>query len=186
MPLKGKTTQTARSNRRKPELPEALSAELHRLHDLLNDADDMSAIIVGVAYVDACLASLLAKRLRVGSTTEGLLQANGPLGSFAVRSRLAYALALINQELCTDLCTLGEIRNIVAHHHFAHDFNSPEIGALCEKLQYIASLKSAVTAMPIYDQHMLAHTRNRFVLTTSSIVNRLLLIGLGTKHAGAD
>lgn len=117
---------------RTPLPPESLSADSKHLYDLLNEGTDSSVIIVGVSYIDACLASLLAKRLLKSSVTEKLLDSrSGAIGSFAARSDLAYTLALIDKPMYQDLLVLAELRNETAHHHFELSFTSEAIVQGC-------------------------------------------------------
>jgi len=169
---------------RVPLPPESLSADSQHLHDLLNEGTDASVIIVGVSYIDACLASLLAKRLLKSSITEKLLDSrSGAIGSFVARSDLAYTLELIDKPMYQDLLVLAELRNETAHHHFELSFTSEAIVFGCNKLKYVAGLKAANTGGPLMEEVWLARPRDRFMLTATMIVNRLLLTALGTIRA---
>ncbi|HCE08999.1 MAG TPA: hypothetical protein DEQ40_10430 [Oxalobacteraceae bacterium] len=170
-------------SRRVPLSPESLSADSTKLYELLNEGTDASAIIVGVSYIDACLASLLAKRLRKSSVSEKLLDSrSGAVGSFGARSDLAYTLALIDKPMYQELVVLAELRNETAHHHFELSFNSEAVLALCNKLKYVAGLKNGNTGGPLMEDTWLARPRDRFTLTATMIVNRLLLTALDTIH----
>jgi DNA-binding MltR family transcriptional regulator len=166
--------------KRVPLNPELLSADAQRFHELLNGAEDALVIVVGVAYIDACLASLLAKHFLEGSTSERLLDSRGgAVGAFATRASLAYVLGLVSKSLYRDLQTLAELRNEVAHTHFALDFSVPEVVAHCQALQYVGTLRNGSTTEPLIEEQMLSPPRNRFVLTAVMIANRLLLCALG-------
>jgi DNA-binding MltR family transcriptional regulator len=169
--------------RRPPLPPESLSADSKHLYDLLNEGTDASVIIIGVSYIDACLASLLAKRLLKSSVTEKLLDSrSGAIGSFAARSDLAYTLSLIDKPMYQDLLVLAGLRNETAHHHFELSFASGAILQGCDKLKYVACLKAANTGGPLIEEAWLARPRDRFMLTATMIVNRLLLTALCTTH----
>jgi DNA-binding MltR family transcriptional regulator len=169
---------------RLPLPPESLSKDSQELYNLLNDGTDASVVVVGVSYIDACLASLISKRLRESSVTGKILDSrSGAIGSFVARADLAYALALIDKPMYQDLLVLAEMRNEVAHHHFALSFESEVIAKGCAKLNYVSGLKNAGTGSPLMEQGWLAGARNRFTLTAVMIVNRLLLNALGTSHA---
>lgn len=170
-------------SRRIPLPPESLSADSTKLYEVLNDGTDASVIIIGVSYIDACLASLLAKRLRKSSVTEKLLDSrSGAVGSFVARSDLAYTLALIDKPMYQELLVLAKLRNEIAHHHFELSFNSEAVIRLCNDLEYVAGLKNGNTGGPLMEDTWLAHARDRFTLTATMIVNRLLLTALGTVH----
>jgi DNA-binding MltR family transcriptional regulator len=168
--------------RRPPIPPEDLSSDSKHLYEVLNSGHDTSAIVVGVSYIDACLASLLSKRLLKSSVTEKLLDSrSGPIGSFAARADLAYAVGLIPKVMYQDLLVLAELRNETAHHHFALAFSSSQVALHCEKLEYVRSLKTQGGAQ-IIDEAWLTRSRDRFTISAVMIVNRLLLAALGTQH----
>lgn len=92
---------------RVPFPPESLSADSKHLHDLPNKGTDAS-----VNYIDACLASIIAKRLLKSAVTDKLLDSlSGAIGSFAARLDLAYILALIDKLMYQDLLVLAKLRN---------------------------------------------------------------------------
>jgi DNA-binding MltR family transcriptional regulator len=168
---------------RPPLPPEVLSSDTEKFFKLLNESQDSSLIVVAVSYIDACLASLLAKRLRKSSISESLLDSRaGPMGSFAVRSKLAYALALIDKPMYQDLQLLSELRNEVAHHHFELQIADPAVAAACMKLGYVSSLNNGLSDKPLMDDSWLASPRSRFTISAMLIAQRLLLTALGTKH----
>lgn len=174
-------------SKRPPLPPESLSSESDSLFTLLNEAEDFPAIVVAVSYIDVCLASLLARKFAKGSTADALLDStSGAIGSFAVRAKLAYVLALIDKALYQDLIVLAEMRNETAHHHFELTFKSAAIVRHTESLKYVAGLKNGNTAEPLFEESCLRPPRNLFVLTAVMIVNRLLLTALGTQHAAGQ
>jgi hypothetical protein len=184
-PVATAETAPARKNRRIPQHPENLSRDLQHFDDVVGKGDDVAAIVVGIGFIDACLGSLLGQRLRKGSTSDALLESSGPLGSFAVRSKLAYSLALIDADLYKDLRTLGELRNLVAHHRFALDFSSPDVIAYCKNLSYADALKDGATARPLFEGWNLSGARDKFMITGTMITRRLILTAMSTKHAGS-
>ncbi|MCW5664634.1 MAG: hypothetical protein KIT35_12420 [Piscinibacter sp.] len=172
---------------RLPLPPEALSADGHRFYALLNDAEDVSAVVVGVSYLDACLASLLLKSFRKGSTAEQLLDSrSGPLGSFSSRASLAYALGLISKPIFRDLQVLAQLRNEVAHHHFALDFSAPNILLHVNRLAYAADLRDSGTGRPIFEAEIFANPRNRFTLSAMMISTQLLFAALSAKRPATE
>lgn len=158
---------------------------------LLNEGSDLATIVVGVGYLDACLASLLAKRFRQSSTAEKLLDSRGgALGSFSARYQAAYAMALIDKPILEDLMVFAELRNIVAHHHLELTFSDSEVAAQCERLKTAAALfakmpgeKAPENGETLLD-HMEKNPRSRFTVTTVLIAQRLLVDALGTKPLG--
>jgi DNA-binding MltR family transcriptional regulator len=57
--------------------------------------------------------------------------ANGPLGSFSAKNRLAYLMGLISEALFRDLETMRHIRNRFAHQTAIGRFDHPEISSRC-------------------------------------------------------
>lgn len=169
--------------RRPPLPPEILSADGKHFYQLLNRGEDVSVIVVAVSHIDACLASLLAKRFLKSSVTDQLLDSgSGAIGSFATRSKLAYVLALIDKPMYQDLQILSELRNEVAHNHFSLKFDNATVIKYCQKLKYASGLKDDATGNPLLDASWLSNTRNRFMFTSIMIVSRILLTALGTSH----
>jgi DNA-binding MltR family transcriptional regulator len=149
---------------------ERLSSETEALYKILNDESDLAAILIGVAFIDACLASLLEKKFVVGDTSASLLN-EGPLNSMMTRAQLCYAMGLIPKKWYQDLRTLAEMRNRVAHNHLALSFEDPEITSHCSKLSsYVSGMGSV------------AEGRNRFILCVVVLSNFLILDALSLQQ----
>jgi len=161
---------------------EGLSKDGQSVYDVLNDEHDLSAVLVGTSYVDACLGALLEGLFLKGSVASALLDARGgALGSFKSRSDACYCLGLINKRLYQDLLVIAEIRNQFAHHHLALNFAIPEVTEQCEKLSYVAGLTNGSSdERPL--EKLLNTPRNKFVLSIVLISQRLLIKGLEVKH----
>lgn len=160
--------------------PEILSADTRAFFDVLNSEQDFSVVVIATAYIDACLASLLHKRLLASSVSDKLLDPRGgALGTFASRADASYALGLISKALYQDLLILAEIRNHCAHHHLSLSFDSSDLATSCAKLCYALTLKNGDIDEPMFRNGELSSTRNRFVLTAVLISQRLLLTALG-------
>jgi hypothetical protein len=83
---------------KKPVVPiEQLCNETRELCDVLNDESDLACIVIGAAFLDEALVSLLTHRFIASSVSDKLLAPNGAVGSFVARADLAYALALIKK-----------------------------------------------------------------------------------------
>lgn len=168
---------------KRPIVPvEGLSKDAQSVFDVLNDETDLSAVLVGTSYVDACLGALLEGFFLKGSVASALLDAKGgALGSFKLRSDACYCLGLINKRLYQDILVIAEIRNQFAHHHLALNFAIPEVTEQCGKLTYVADLRNGNTdERPL--EKLLSTPRNKFVLSVVLISQRLLLKGLEVKH----
>jgi DNA-binding MltR family transcriptional regulator len=160
---------------------EGLSKDGQSVYDVLNDEPDLSAVLVGTSYVDACLAALLEGFFLKGSTASELLDAKGALGSFKSRSDACYCLGLINKCLYQELLVIAVIRNLFAHHHLALNFAIPEVVEQCKKLSYVADLPIISSdERPL--EKLLNTPRNKFVLSVVFISQRLLIKGQEVKH----
>jgi DNA-binding MltR family transcriptional regulator len=171
------------------EVPvEQLSKDSRRLMDVLNNESALACVVIGAAFLDAALASLLSKTLLKSGVTTKLLGPSGALGSFGTRADLAYCLSLITKSHYKDLCVIAEIRNHFAHHHLNFGFNDPKVRQLCDRLHEWKILlfkeedtpAEAASVKPVIEQ-LATRARNQFNLTVVFISNRLLLTALGLK-----
>ncbi len=90
-------------------------------------ADPLPYVILAVAYIEQALRTLLAKFFIDSSTSDGLLDFKGAIGSFKAKTDLAYSLGLIPKLLFQNLCVIGEVRNKFAHSHVDVSFDSEEM-----------------------------------------------------------
>ena len=174
---------------KRPVLPaETLSADTQALYDVVNNEPDFSVVVVSCAYVDACLGSILEKRLLQNSASERLLDVrSGALGSFSARADICYALGLVPKRLYQDLQVLTEVRNHVAHHHVMLNFASPAVAKACQSLKYAETLErwDRDDGELMFKPGQLDDTRTRFVMSVVLMSQRLLTIALGVKHVEA-
>ncbi|MCG8343664.1 MAG: MltR family transcriptional regulator [Chlorobiales bacterium] len=165
----------------KRQLPpiERLSKETQHLFNVLNEEKDLSVILVASSFLDACLGSILKRKLKRSSISEKLLDSSGVLSA---RADLSYTLNLISKPLYQDLIKIAEIRNEIAHHHLALSFETESIMSKCSQLSYVSSLKNGNTGDSLDMEQWMIEPRNQFVMTTVMISQRLLLIGLGVRN----
>jgi DNA-binding MltR family transcriptional regulator len=167
---------------------EQLSEDTRKLFDVLNGESDLSCVIIGAAFLDTALATLLKRHLASSSITEKMLSPNGALGAFAVRADLAYCLGLISNYHYRDLCTIGKVRNHFAHDHLGLAFSEPEIRHLCDGLhQWRMLLHGDADDSPhgLTERQLATRARNQFNLSVVLLANRLLLTTLGLKHSNS-
>jgi DNA-binding MltR family transcriptional regulator len=117
----------------KPPL-ETLVKEAGHFYEQLNQQNDVACVVVSVAYIDACVRTVLRSYLVNCNAARNLLDHRGPLGSFSYRCDLAYCLGLIPKELLHNLKVLGDIRNLFAHSHLSTTFDDPKVSMLCGDL----------------------------------------------------
>jgi DNA-binding MltR family transcriptional regulator len=153
--------------------PEELSPQTARLIKVLEHGDDLTCAIIGAAFVDHCLASLLQKYLTAGQTSVSLLQPASPLGPYSARRLLCYSLGLIDKALSLDLERIGTIRNQFAHRFFDLRFADEPVARLCNGLTALGFLEKLGEPLP---------PRDRFFATVVTVANRLLLTALSTEH----
>lgn len=107
------------------------------LKDLLND-NDQAVALVGGAYLDATLETLLTSHFRVlPKEDEDRLfnSTTGILSSMAAKARLAYALRFIEKQQYEDIMLITQIRNAFAHTLHRVSFSNPLIKADCDALR---------------------------------------------------
>jgi DNA-binding MltR family transcriptional regulator len=96
---------------------------------------DRIVAIVGGAYLDELLTSLLRSVFIREEDAEVLLSEIGPLGSNGSRCKLAYCLGLIRKHQRDDLAIVAKIRNKFAHVHTSLTFDDVPISDLCKNLK---------------------------------------------------
>ena len=163
-------------SKRLPMRPKDLSAEVGAIFDSMNDSPDLSLAIVGAAFIDSALGSLLRSKFVDSTVSEKLLDPNsGALGALHPRARLAYVLGLVEKPFLQDCCTIGEIRNIFAHRHLLTDFQDPSVAKLCNKLQapeMLIKLSGPNGAMKTLIE---CNPRNRYLIAGTLIGNQVLM-----------
>jgi DNA-binding MltR family transcriptional regulator len=120
------------------EIMEAMDREFH-------DEPDRVLAVVGAAYLDSILDSLLRSVFVDSQEDVDLLMGpSGALGANGSRCQLAYCLGLITRDQRDDLKAIAKIRN-----KFAHDFRVTSFD-MSPVRDYCASLKSPaeLAAMP--------------------------------------
>ena len=110
------------------EVLAAINAEFH-------GGTDRVVAIVGAAYLDSLLESLIRSVLVQGEVTDRLLDPSGALGSNGSRVALAHSLGLISSDCRADLNTVAKIRNAFAHDFNVEGFSNVRIRDLCTNLK---------------------------------------------------
>jgi hypothetical protein len=158
---------------------EAEAVDFYRL--LTEEKNDLACVLLSLAFLDLCLASLLNKFLIDGETSKKLLRYYGVLGPFHTRTEMTYCLGLISKETLSNLQTLGEMRNSFAHTHLSLSFKDDEVKTYCAKLTL-----PKVTGVSVncdtgesrrsdeWPPHLIATPRDRFVLIVSLIASSLM------------
>jgi hypothetical protein len=146
-----------------------LALEWHRkIIEELQAESDRGAALIGAAYLDTALKSLLEASLGGGKAdVEKLLSApNAPLGTFSSRIAIAHATGFIGPNYYRALESIREIRNAFAHFRRTLTFEDPEVKA------WITSTFILGYILP-YPGPDLSKMRNRYIWTTAMILNFL-------------
>jgi hypothetical protein len=104
--------------RKRPRLPEDQDTWLTLVDQLVNGADDRSAVVLGGCIVEAVLDELVAS----------WLLPDAPLGftpTVYAKIDVAFAMALIGDEEKAVLQAIANLRNVFAHNLHDADFKHP-------------------------------------------------------------
>ena len=160
---------------------ETEAADFHRL--LGQEKSDLARVLLSLAFIDLCLASLLKEFLIDGETSKRLLQHTGVLGAFHARADMAYCLGLIPKGMLQNLRALSEMRNSFAHSHLSLSFDDKDVISHCEKLTIPKSNATAINSetgksreTDEWHPSMFATPRDRFVLIAALIADSLMRI----------
>lgn len=164
---------------------EELSSDTRALFEVLNKESDMACVVIGAAFLDSTLASLLEIILRKSEVTDKLLAPSGSLGSFTTRADLAYCLKLIEKPQYQDITLIAEVRNQFAHSHLQLSFADPTVQSLCNRFnewrKLIHGEKEDIPANPTEEEQRTI-ARNQFKLTVIFLANGFLLKALSLKQ----
>lgn len=101
--------------------------------------------IIAAAWVDDALEEYLRSALaRDAKVATALLQPDGPLGTFGVRIKIAYALGLFSDSVRRDLDIIRLVRNDLAHLRAGGGFDQPAVVQRCRQLQAYRHYASSV------------------------------------------
>ena len=158
---------------------EVIAAMDHEFHE----RNDRIVAIVGAAYLDSMLESLLrAVFIDAPDEADRLLRPDAPLGSNGSRRQLAYCLGLITRDQRDDLKIIAKIRNAFAHDFKAQSFDKPPIRDFCASLKQPGLLAamperifSADTAkhMTEYVRDITATPREKFRMSVIALFGSL-------------
>lgn len=121
------------SNKEKPNDPKW---EIQSLLDELSGENDRASAIVGAAWMDDIILSLLSTFMVPHKETDHLLgiKGRGPISNYWSRVITAFALGLITEEEKDNLEKIGNIRNLFAHRIHRSSFSNPKIRDYCYQL----------------------------------------------------
>jgi DNA-binding MltR family transcriptional regulator len=117
--------------------------------EIKTDGPRGAAVVAG-ALVDDILRDLLLSRMvaLTNDETNRLFSGSAPLGSFATRIALGYALGIYGPRTRHDLQTLKDIRNAFAHANRVISFDTREVANLCSGFHCLEALKNREGRVP--------------------------------------
>jgi hypothetical protein len=113
-------------------------AEIEALERELYGANDRATAVMLGSMVEISLQRLLGTLLRANlnsSDRSKIFEYEGALGTFASKTVMAYALKLIGPIVRADLDLIRLLRNEFAHSRKPFGFSTPEVKAVCDRLQ---------------------------------------------------
>jgi DNA-binding MltR family transcriptional regulator len=120
----------------------------------LEQTNDRAMAILCGAFLDEILALLLQGFLVEGSpATNGLFDADRPLGTYSAKIQLAHALGLITDDEYNDLDTIRKVRNRFAHALQGLSFTDDSITDLCKNLKMSKLRKKHISDSMTSRQH---------------------------------
>jgi DNA-binding MltR family transcriptional regulator len=150
-----KKPRPGKGRRQVTPVRELLRTQQQNLLTAMGAGDPLTCVLIGAAYLENVLGSWLENFLindgGQGDTkvSTGLLNDPfGPLGTFAARCKMCYALGLYSRTEYENLTLVGAIRNRFAHSHEPLDFDHEEIKALCHKLKSRTIVDQSGTQVP--------------------------------------
>jgi DNA-binding MltR family transcriptional regulator len=134
----------------------------------LNNESDLGCVVIGAAFVDDLLVSLLKTKFIPNSDVVNKVL-DGSLGNFSARADIAYCLGLIPKHEYQDIILIGEIRNLFAHSRLELNFNDKEIQEKCQRLK----TQSKTLVLPDNQVYKLTN-KDQFVVTIAGLSNKYL------------
>lgn len=97
----------------------------------------VAQVMWGAAMLDNLLLTLLMHSLPNLSRRmqERLFEGYGPLGNFAPRLDMAFAMGVIGEKLREDMVHIKDLRNAMAHSPSRADLNAPVVRAILARLR---------------------------------------------------
>ena len=164
---------------------EKLDSQVQDFFSIVNDADDLTCVLLSVNYLDELLRAILETRLRESKVTKNILNpSSGFLGTFSARIDMVYCLGMFNKKIYNDLRVIAQIRNIFAHSFDSISFGSPEVKKLLKQFQWYDSFSGPLRKFEDYPPGFLKYNKNRYKYTDTVGLLGPKLILSGFKEKG--
>lgn len=152
--------------RKKTKRIEELDSKIQEFFSIVNDADDLTCVLLSVNYLDELLRTILNTRLKESKVTENILNpSSGFLGTFSARIDMTYCLGMLDKKVYNDLRVIAQIRNIFAHSFESISFDSPEVVKLLNQFQWYDSFTGPKVKFEDYPPGSLKYSENRYKYT---------------------
>jgi len=120
--------------------------------ELTSESSHRAVAIVGGAFVENHLTTLLQTRLRRDEKLiPEMFRSAGPLGPFGTKINFGYLMGLYSQEAQRELATIKDIRNAFAHRLTLGDFDSSPAKEWCSNLKLWEQVKIKLSNTPTGD-----------------------------------
>ena len=134
-------------------MDEQLPQKFEILRDNLLEESDRGCVLIAAAYLDDALESLLRTYFSqdaacVKNAVDPMFDGLAPLSSFSAKTKLAFALRLIDSGVFDNLELVRKIRNKFAHSFEGVALTSQQIRDWIRSLKLTAPAKDRVKAKP--------------------------------------
>jgi len=129
---------------------QGMSDALVKIDKLIKNEPDRGAALVGVAYLDDTLRSVLRDYLVQDTRIlDCIFDRSGTAATFSAKIDLAYSVGLLHRMQFNDLHTMRKIRNEFAHSWDDISFQTDNIKQLCfnleHSIEWLSQLKKRVS-----------------------------------------
>ena len=160
------------AGRRKSQTSEVIGLDFSLFFEALGAHSARECAIIGVAYLEESLMSLLRTAFISGETSKGLFKEGGILGQLSHCNKIAYCLGLIPEETLKNVDRMGSIRNIFAHNYRLTTFDSAEVREECDNI----TIPKGMVMPDETRASIMDNPRSRFVHVAHHTALRLLLL----------
>jgi DNA-binding MltR family transcriptional regulator len=164
----------AKKQRKPPESPEELDANLDAFISTFQNESDRGAVLVATALLDDVLEGLLRCRMSQEPhikkrCVDPLFMPEAALGTFAAKIKIARAFEILGDWMYEDLEIIRKVRNEFAHSHLRVDFSEARIVKLSRSLKAIEHAP-AMFEIASGNETAASEARFRFLLSASYLI----------------
>jgi hypothetical protein len=127
-------TKKKSSLRKPPESIDVIVGNVNDLKQAMNKGSDLSCALIGGAWIETILMSLIEHFLVDCEEAKALFDIRGELDSLSKCNRMAYCLGLIATSTYKNIKVIGRIRNTFAHSQSPINFANKNVVEDCDEL----------------------------------------------------